>query len=127
MSQDRIPAALSSFILGNLHSVEQLEILLLLSRSPDETFSVDQIDRHIRASAQSVTKRLTDLVSRDLIDRRLDSDIDVYQAKKDPQVLKICQELACYYATHHSVIIELIYSRPANAMGSFSNAFRFKN
>ncbi len=112
MSGLNIPADLVAFILGNLRSVEQLDILLLLFRGRSETFTTDRIDQHLRTNAVSITRRIKDLQSRNLVVGSVSAGVDVYQITEDSNVLRVCHELAYYYASHQSVIIELIYSRP---------------
>jgi len=118
-----LPSELVNFVLKNLHSIEQVEILLLLLQHLDQGMTIEQIDLEIKTNPESIKKRMHDLQSLKLVEP-MNTNTSRYCMVRNPENLKSCQALANYYGTHRQSIIELIYSRPSGAIGSFVNAFR---
>lgn len=121
-----LPVELNHFILKQIHSVEQLEVLLLLFRRPNDVFTVNEIDQQIRTNVNSITMRLHDLESRGLVLGISVEDEKKWRYSGTEEAKKIVPVLARYYASHQTRIVELIYSRPPEAIGSFARAFRLR-
>ena len=63
MSND-FPADVKEFIGKHIHSVAQLEILLMLRREPERTWTSVEITKGLYLESQMVTQLLTDIVQR---------------------------------------------------------------
>lgn len=121
-----LPASVQKFILQYFHSVEQLEVLLLLRRQQDQDFTATQISSELKGSETSIVKRLEDLEIRGLIKSHSNANGAFFRFSSDSEVKAQIDELASYYKTHSVRIIEIIYSRPKESLRIFADAFRFR-
>ncbi len=124
MTGQRIPRDIEIFILKNIHSIEQLEVLLFLRKESKREWSAIEVSAALRSSSTSVEARLTDLLSRKFVAARpnLDHMAYIYLSTTDNNLL--VDKVAQYYGTHRHAIIELIYSRPAENIRVLADAFR---
>lgn len=120
-----IPAAVERFIQENIPSVEQLEILLLLAQSPDKEWSAADISREIYRQPESVAMRLEALRDRGLLSVRQDKQL-LYRYSAGAQQQEIVNNLDRAYQERKDAVIRLIFSRPANSLRAFSDAFRIR-
>ena len=119
------PAALE-LISRHIHSVEQLEVLLLCRAVPDKAWTPAEVARALVTGTDTASLRLVDLAERGLLrvepggakgyryappNRRLDASVD---------------ELAEAYATRRVTVIGLIFSKPDDAATAFADAFLFR-
>ena len=58
---------LEQFIASNIHSVEEVEILALLNRSPETFWSADAMSQQLGIKSDVVAARARDLVRRGLL------------------------------------------------------------
>lgn len=123
---ETLPNDLQTFILKNLHSVEQVEILLLLFHDPSRYWTASQVDARIRTNILSVKKRLHDLKWRGLIESSIEDDEERFRFLVSAANSAACSAFSRYYGSHQTRIIEMIYSRPPEAIGYFANAFRIR-
>lgn len=124
MTSARLDEPIKKFIVSCLNSVEQLEILLLI-RARKELDS-ETITQELRTSLTSVEKRLSDLMRKNLVSlRELEGRKQFYY--DPPQNLaEIIDQLSVLYTSHRVAVINLIFSKPPDALMGFSDAFRFK-
>ena len=126
MDDRHIPDVVQRFVLTNLHSVEQLEVLLHLRKNPDREWSAESVSDALRTTPTSVASRLKDLHSRGLISRRQAGQVAVYRYLPPAGIKSAIDSLAQLYGTHRVRIIALLYPRPAEAIRWFSDAFRLR-
>ncbi len=110
---------LARFIESNIHSVEQLEVLLLLLGNPARDWSAEQVSRELRTSPQSASQRLSDLHQRGLA-QVSQSVFFCYRSDGHDSVV---QELAEAYKKTRIAVIEQIFARPKSDLVAFANAF----
>lgn len=101
-------------------SVEQLEILLMLRVEPKTWRTLDDLAAELRGSRSSVERRIDALVHAGFVERRGGQVRYGVDASLDGAVAELLLE----YDLRRARVIEYIYSRPANAMRSFADAFR---
>lgn len=124
MSDDKIPENIRQFIFACIDSVEQIEVLALLHEQPRKEWSNLSLSQELRSTEGSVDKRL-----RDLVDRRVIQPISTPTFRYEPRsedIRHVVQELMTIYRLRPYRVMELIFSKPVNAMQSFADAFRFK-
>lgn len=126
MGQGPIPEPVRKFVLAHVSSVEQLEVLLHLRMYPDREWTADAVSQALRTNPLSAAGRLKDLESRRFISRRKEQDAVYYRYAPAPEVKPVVDGLASFYRSHSTRIIELIYSRPAEAIRYFADAFRIR-
>jgi hypothetical protein len=119
---DPITARARALILRDIHSVEQLEVLLLLRAAPDKVWTAKDVARAVVSTPETAEIRLRDLEQRRLIERR--GEGWVYAPTRD--VADAVGDLAHAYATHRFTVVELIFSKPSDAVLGFSDAFRVR-
>lgn len=121
-----LPASLREFISLHIQSVEQLEVLLLLSTAPNSRWSVRKVYDVILSTPQSVARWLDDLVHRGLI-HGTPGESDDFQATHDEALREQISQLAQCYRSTPVRVIEAIYRRETSAAQSFADAFKLKN
>jgi predicted transcriptional regulator len=124
MTSARLDQNIEKFIYACINSVEQLEILLLL-RSRTE-LDADTITQELRTTSTSVEKRLGDLMRKNLIVMREADGRKTYVYEPPTHYVDVMEQLATVYTTHRVSVINLIFSKPPDALTGFSDAFRFK-
>lgn len=121
-----VSPSLRQFVARHIHSVEQLEVLLLLKRTPDREWTVEEVSREISTSRYSAEGRLMDLAARGLIaSRQHDQELRfVYGQGGADDAMVI--ELARVYAERRTSVITMIFATPEDSITTFSNAFRLR-
>jgi hypothetical protein len=117
---------LKRFVVENINSVEQLEVLLLLYRAPDRWWTAEQVTAEIRTSLASARKRLDDLCSRNLLDVKLVQDVLFQYRPPNSEVARLVEKLAELYRQRMFGFIDLIYDRRRDAVRDLAEAFRIK-
>lgn len=124
VSPEGIPTPLRDFLHGQIRSIEQLEILLLLHSEPSKTWTVAEIFHNIQSSPASVQSRLTELKNAGLVEC-VDADCFRYSPSTS-QTRDIVDLLAENYRNRRVRVIEALYKRRADAIQLFAEAFQFK-
>ncbi len=117
---------LKQFVARHIHSVEQLEVLLLLQRSAPREWTADEVSREISTSRYAAEARLMDLRGRGLVSMREDGQ--VLHFRYDPATPDDAHvgQLAAVYAERRTSIITMIFSKPSDSVSSFADAFRLR-
>ena len=122
MSSSRaFPSDVESFIAYCIDSVEQVEVLLLLSETRDRSWTIEDLSAYLRSSVRSVGLRLGSLVAHGLV--RRDGMAFRYAASDADDLL--VQRLAQVYQERKTAVIDRIFSL-RDPMRSFADAFRLK-
>lgn len=116
------PSDVESFIAYCIDSVEQVEVLLLLSATRDRSWTMDEISAHLRSSVRSVGLRLGSLVAHGLVKR----DGMAFQYAATEADDRLVQRLAQVYEERRTAVIDKIF-KLGDPMRSFANAFRLKD
>lgn len=114
--------AAKRLIAAEIHSVEQLEVLLLVRAAPEKEWTAAEVSRALVTQVDTAEHRLNDLVARKL----LKGTGDTYRYGPDSATDKAVGDLAQAYATRRTTVIGLIFSKPSDAVTSFSDAFRLR-
>lgn len=124
MSPAALPEPVARFIQRNIHSVLQLEILLLLRDRVGEWAPV-QVAVELRVTEQSAHLHLEDLARRGLASRSTLSGSYSYAPKTD-ELRALVDELGSCYAEMRYTVINLIFSEPGSSARTLAEAFRFR-
>jgi hypothetical protein len=119
-----IPPHIIRFIRQDIHSVLQLELLLLL-REQGREWTPSAVAEVLRISEQYAELALQDLHLRHLVGSGSSPETYVYAPTPDERRLLV-DELAKHYATSRYTVIELIFSQPGDSARSLAEAFRFR-
>jgi hypothetical protein len=112
-----------AFIHAHIHSVEQLEVLLLLRRERARSFTGKEIANELRIHPDSAEQRLSDLEDRGLAGR--DGERFSY-APANGELERCVNGLAAAYADARVSVIQTIFSKPQDPLKNFADAFKLK-
>jgi len=117
---------LSRFIKQYITSLEQLEILLLLYKQPDRSWTIEEVFKVIQTNLDSVAARLTGLVSSGLA---VAETPDHPTFRFHPQTDEIAQrvaELQKAYSSSKYKIIETIFAPTRDQAQKFADSFKIR-
>jgi hypothetical protein len=122
-----IPVEVRQFVEKYIRSLDQLEVLLLVSALPDREWTVDDVYNVVRSSPTVVAERLEFFANAGMLVRSGTPPVYRYQPRTEQLGHAISSISAAYKLSRHR-IVELIYapSRTDDSLTSFTDAFRFK-
>jgi hypothetical protein len=115
--------ALDAFIAARIHTVEEVEILSLLNRSPETFWSADAIGQQLNLKPDVVGARCRDLVRRGLLIAAESGPAYRYGPADDDTRQNVVTLLNAY-RDHRISVINTIYSANLTRLRSFANAFK---
>ena len=120
---DAFSTDVKEFISKNIHSVAQLEILLMLRSAPQKYWTADEITQTLYLQLQMTAQLLSEIVQRGLA-IRIDGGY-LYQPTSDADRNAIDRLASIYHERRVAVIAE-IFSKPKDSLRAFSDAFRLR-
>jgi hypothetical protein len=111
------------FIAQEFHSIDHLEILLLLRGERERWWRESDVFDIVRSSLQSVAERLQQLSAAGFLERR--EPTSYRYAPKNPERAQLVDQLADAYRFRRVAVIDAIY-RPPTAASELARAFRIK-
>lgn len=120
----RIPEEVRNFLLQCIDSVEQLEVLLLLHRTPEQDWSPETVAQALYSNADSIRRRLAGLHANGLLASTASSSYR-YQPKTSALDATV-RLLADTYRERRVAVITVIASKPMENVRAFSDAFRLR-
>jgi hypothetical protein len=123
MDADNVDADLKAFIANNIHSVAQLELLLLLVDDAPNSWSATKVGRSLYISPEMAATLLSELHARGLLARGDADDTFRYEAASQ-NVDRRVRQLADLYRSRRVSTISLIHSAPVDKLQRFADAFR---
>jgi hypothetical protein len=112
------------FLYHNIDSVEQLEVLLLLRRSPERGWTAEEVAQTLYSHPSSILHRLSSLAGRGLL-RELEPATYQY-APRSAELHATVTRVAETYRERRVAVITLIASKPIENVRAFSDAFRIR-
>jgi hypothetical protein len=123
---NNLPTEVEKFILNYIDSVEQLEILLLLSASLEKSWTVEQLNARIQSSPASVIQRLEGLVSRGLLAVSTTDPVTYQFRPANPDLVAAVEALATTYKERRLKVLECLFSKPQSSLRIFADSFKLK-
>ena len=123
---DSIPEDVRRFIVDNINSVEQLEVLLLLKRHPEQAWKAEAVSQALSSQPLAALMRLSDLCDRGFLTVTAAPDKLFRYAPARPEWDQLVEQLAQVYRDMRVSVISLIYSQPNSHVQAFADAFRFR-
>lgn len=122
-----IPADVQRFIADHIDAAEQLDVLLLLHRQPEKAFDCEAVAAAVYTVAPAAEKRLEALEAHGLLaaDRSGPRPTWRYQPR-DAALARTVDAVAEAYRRSRVDVINLVYSRPADPLRSFADAFKLR-
>jgi DNA-binding transcriptional ArsR family regulator len=124
---DAIPDELLAFIDANVESVEQLEILRVLSETPASKHGADDLARACQIQPSAIAAHLAVLEQRGLlIAQQLGSQTLCTYGAHTKEKERMLGQLLQYYKERPVTLIKLIYARMDIRLKAFADAFRLR-
>jgi hypothetical protein len=119
----RLPSKLALFVEHHINSVDQLEVLLLLFRSPDTYWGADAVAHQLGLSAEMAGRRLRELSTSKLaVEGKTGNVYRINDADKE-QMANVT-ELARLYQEQRLSVVNWIYESNLTRLRSFADAFK---
>lgn len=119
-----LPDDVHRFLYQYIDSVEQLEVLLLVRRSPGRTWSAADVARELYSHPTSIAQRFERLLGRGLL---RESAPGFFQyAPRSAELDQAVGRVAEMYRERRVAVISLIASKPIENVRAFSDAFRIR-
>jgi hypothetical protein len=115
---------LADFIRHQFRSVWSLELLLFLKRSPDRSWSEEELVESLRASHAVVSMSLDILLAGGLIVR--DDDGLASYAPASSDLRRLADETESQYARKPDAVRRLIVSSADSGLSAFADSFRLR-
>jgi hypothetical protein len=119
-----LPPAVRRFIEARIDSIEQLEIVLLLYRYPERSWTARDIADTLRLSPRAAARDLEMLARRNLLDVRLGDTVRYRYAPAVPELAAAARAVAECYRDKRTEIVALVAARGRRSLRDFADAFR---
>ena len=119
-----LPEDVERFIRKHVRSVWALEILLLIYRNRERSWTAHELNRELRSSPQLVVDVLLKFERSELITRAAGERYQWNDAT--PELKRLVAHLAEAYATYPFSVIEAIYSTQVEQIQALADAFKIK-
>ena len=116
------PGDVRQFIADHIHSLAQLEVLLLLHGAPEREWQPSEVGTALYTPPEMAGAQLQDLCTRGLIGCVNDRYRYLNTHKFDEVIGKVAE----LYKERRVTMITLIYSKPVDKVRTFADAFRFR-
>ena len=126
MIDSGLPSETHEFLVKNIDSLEELEVLLLLRSDPSKRWSVTDVNERIRSSSSSVGNRLQKLLGSGFVNSEDNGDTYRYSPRNESMDASV-KQLAEVYRERRMKVIEAIFSKPLREIQSFSDAFKIRS
>lgn len=123
---DDIRADLRDFIVNEVGSIAQLELLLLLHQDAQKDWTAEQAAKALYTAVDATAALLEAFRTRGYVVLK-DGQPHRYQfANRSPEQTQLMRDLASLYQTRRVTVINLIYAGPEEKLRSFADAFRLR-
>ena len=123
MSETDVSNDVRQFLVENIRSIEQLEILLLLRASSDRTWTAQEVYQRVLTNETSVRESLERLREHCLIRVAGES---TYQFVSNTETQEVLEKLAGLYKEKPARIIYALYGPQRAELDAFAQAFKFR-
>jgi predicted ArsR family transcriptional regulator len=123
---DEISRDVDQFIRDHINSVEQLEVLLLLMENAQQEWSAAQVAQKLYRQPVSIAGHMDALRAAGLLTKTQGKEILYRYAPHSRTMESTVSSLDRAYRERKDTVIRLIFSRPPDALRSFSDAFKFR-
>src|SRR5688572_24871439 len=115
MSETGFSKELDRFLAQEIHSLEQLEILFLLSGTPHKWWTATSVYDVVKSNHKSVEERLEQMVQSGFLQKEQDTEVRFKFDPKNPRVWELVSELRNTYKEKSVKVVQAIYSKPPDA------------
>jgi hypothetical protein len=122
---EEIPTQLQLFLEERIHSVAQLELLLLLRSNPAKAWTLDEASRALAVPAEMAGSQLGELQVAGLLES-MGNPSSLRYRPQTRELDELVASLAQLYQERRVSVITLIYSKPVDKVRTFADAFRLR-
>lgn len=126
MSESVFSKELEAFIAAEIHTLEQLEILLLLSGNPHKWWAPKAVYEVVKSSQASVSDRLAEMARHGILKSEKAAEVHYQFSPSDEALWKIVSELREAYKERSVKVVQAIYSKPPDGVQEFAKAFQLR-
>jgi hypothetical protein len=126
VSSSQLPNEVRQFIGRHIISIEQLEVLLLVSGTPDRSWTAEEVFVSVRSSRGSVAARLEELTKQGFLQGEPAPNLRYKYAPASRDLASGVDALKKEYQEKRVKVIEAIFSKSEEQIRNFSDAFRLK-
>ena len=126
MAQQTVPEAALRFVRRHIHSVSQLEVLLLLHRTAPQDWDAEGLSRELRIEPGWAAELLALLRRAALVEESPAGDGSHRFAPASPELAKAVESLAASYADRRVTVVASLYSKPVGRIRVLADAFRIR-
>jgi predicted transcriptional regulator len=123
MSDPDVSTDVRQFLIGNIRSIEQLEILLLLRASADRPWTAREVYQRVLTNETSVQKSLEKLREQRLVQVEGES---AYRFVSSVETHDVLEKLARLYKEKPARIIYALYGPEHSELDAFAQAFKLR-
>ena len=123
---DDIPANVGQFLEERIHSVAQLELLLLLKKDDSRTWTAQQTSQTLAVPVEMTAAQLAELHVAGLLAVTAPPDPQYSYRPKSKELDQVVGSLQQVYEERRVSVITLIYSKPVDKVRTFADAFRLR-
>lgn len=123
---DALPNHVQQFLKGNIQSIAQLELLLLLYRDRDNSWTVADAAKNQYTAVTMTETALESLRGSGLVKIINDGETRYQYAPASANLDQLVGELAQLYTERRVTVVNAIYSSPLDTLQSFADAFRIR-
>jgi hypothetical protein len=124
---DPIPQDIARFMRANIESLEQLELLRVLSEDPTKEWQPEPLGREAQANPQAAASHLAALSSRGLLTIITRGSETLYRhGCGSPGLDKMLSRLLQLYKERPVTMIRLVYTQATDRLRAFADAFRVR-
>ena len=114
------------FIKQHITSLEELEILLLLHKEPNRSWTIEQVFKVTQSNLDSVAERLKNLAQFGLLAMEGTAPLIFRFKPGSPELEQRTSELQQAHALSKYKVIEAIFSAPQSQAQKFADSFKIK-
>lgn len=126
VSETGFSRELEQFITAEIQSLEQLEILLLLSGNPHRWWGPRSVYEVVKSSLGSVEDRLREMCERGLLKMEGDREPKYQFAPDSDHLWQAVSQLRDAYKERPVKVVQAIYSKPRDGVQEFARAFQIR-
>jgi hypothetical protein len=126
VSENAFSKELDKFVTREVESLEQLEVLLLLSGNPHKWWTATGVYEVVKSNPASVQARLEQMWERGMLRKESTSEVRYQFAPADQSLWSIVNELRDAYKERPVKVVQAIYSKPPDSVQEFARAFRVR-
>jgi hypothetical protein len=122
-----VSKVLEDFIRRFIHSVYEVEILMILREDPKKEWDATEVSQVLHIQRDAIGARLKDLVTAGLLTGNVvNGETHYHYHPATAELARTAEELAHAYTNYRLNVINLIASQPLENIRTFADAFRIR-